>query len=59
MNDCSLVIFFSKNLLRHPLAKSSVDEMGPETHFLRYIPESEPEGFAAPEDVRRHIVRLS
>lgn len=31
--------------------------MGPDTHFQRYIPEPEPEGFAAPEDVQRHIVR--
>lgn len=39
------------------MAKSALEEFGPETHFQRYIPESEPEGFAAPEDVQRHIVR--
>ncbi len=51
-----LVVFFSKNLLRHPQARSSIDEFGPDTHFQRYIPEAEPEGFAAPEDVQRHIL---
>jgi len=51
-----LIVFFSKNLLRHPQARSSIDEFGPDTHFQRYIPEAEPEGFAAPEDVQRHIL---
>ncbi|KAK4049847.1 2-oxoglutarate dehydrogenase E1 component [Microbotryomycetes sp. JL201] len=51
-----LVVFFSKNLLRHPQAKSSLADMGPDTHFQRYIPEPEPEGFGAPEDVKRHIL---
>ncbi|KAJ3097101.1 2-oxoglutarate dehydrogenase E1 component [Phlyctochytrium planicorne] len=34
-----LVVFTSKNLLRHPLAKSSLVEMGPGTRFQRLIPE--------------------
>ncbi|KAK4701567.1 hypothetical protein P7C70_g4663, partial [Phenoliferia sp. Uapishka_3] len=51
-----LIVFFSKNLLRHPQARSTLEEMGPDTHFQRYIPEPEPEGFAAPEDVQRHII---
>ncbi|KAJ3216898.1 2-oxoglutarate dehydrogenase E1 component [Dinochytrium kinnereticum] len=34
-----LVVFTSKNLLRHPLAKSSLAEMGPNTRFQRLIPE--------------------
>lgn len=51
-----LIVTFSKNLLRHPQARSSLDEFGPDTHFQRYIAESEPEGFAAPDDVVRHIL---
>lgn len=54
-----LIVFFSKNLLRHPQARSSIEEFAPDTHFQRYIPEPEPEGFGAPEDVKRHIVRIS
>ncbi|GAA5976371.1 hypothetical protein JCM11641_005992 [Rhodosporidiobolus odoratus] len=51
-----LVVFFSKNLLRHPQARSSLEEFGPDTHFQRYIAEPEPEGFAAPDEVIRHIL---
>ncbi|GAA6014410.1 hypothetical protein JCM10207_005451 [Rhodosporidiobolus poonsookiae] len=51
-----LIVFFSKNLLRHPQARSSLEEFGPDTHFQRYIPEAEPEGFAAPDEVVRHIL---
>lgn len=50
-----LINFFSKSLLRHPQARSSLQEMIGSTHFLRYIPDSHPEGLAAPEDIRRHI----
>lgn len=31
-----LIVFASKALLRHPLAKSSLAEMGPDTRFQRY-----------------------
>ncbi|TPX37437.1 oxoglutarate dehydrogenase (succinyl-transferring) [Synchytrium microbalum] len=34
-----LIVFESKALLRHPLAKSHLAEMGPETRFQRIIPE--------------------
>lgn len=34
-----LVVFTSKALLRHPMAKSTLLEMGPETRFQRVIPE--------------------
>ncbi|SCZ88064.1 BZ3500_MvSof-1268-A1-R1_Chr10-2g02825 [Microbotryum saponariae] len=51
-----LIVFFSKNLLRHPQARSSLEEIGPDTHFQRYIPEPEPEGFGTAEDVQRHIL---
>ncbi|TKA56616.1 hypothetical protein B0A53_01808 [Rhodotorula sp. CCFEE 5036] len=51
-----MVVVFSKNLLRHPQSKSSLEEFGPGTLFQRYLAESEPEGFAAPEEVVRHIL---
>ncbi|TPX64684.1 oxoglutarate dehydrogenase (succinyl-transferring) [Spizellomyces sp. 'palustris'] len=34
-----LIVFESKALLRHPLAKSSIEEMGANTQFQRVIPE--------------------
>ncbi|KAI9342060.1 thiamine diphosphate-binding protein [Zopfochytrium polystomum] len=34
-----LIVFTSKALLRHPMAKSTLLEMGPETRFQRVIPE--------------------
>jgi 2-oxoglutarate dehydrogenase complex dehydrogenase (E1) component-like enzyme len=53
----SAQLFFSKSLLRHPQARSNIEEMGPGTVFQRYIPEAHPEGMAKPEDIKRHIVR--
>ncbi|THH06849.1 hypothetical protein EW145_g3798 [Phellinidium pouzarii] len=50
-----LVVFFSKSLLRHPRARSNLDEMIGDTHFERYIPESS-ENLVAPEEIRRHIL---
>ncbi|KAG5221110.1 2-oxoglutarate dehydrogenase E1 component [Salix suchowensis] len=37
-----LIIFFSKNLLRHPKARSDLFEMTGETSFQRYIPDPIP-----------------
>ncbi|KAF8630913.1 hypothetical protein AX17_005271 [Amanita inopinata Kibby_2008] len=51
-----LILFFSKNLLRHPKARSNLDEMIGDTHFQRYIPEAHPEELVAPEDIKRHIL---
>ncbi|KAF1984307.1 2-oxoglutarate dehydrogenase-like protein [Aulographum hederae CBS 113979] len=34
-----LVLFFSKNLLRHPLARSSIDEFTGDSHFQWIIPD--------------------
>jgi len=51
-----LINFFSKSLLRHPQARSTLEEMIGDTHFQRYIPDSHPEGLVAPEDIRRHII---
>ncbi|KAK0221675.1 2-oxoglutarate dehydrogenase E1 component [Armillaria fumosa] len=51
-----LIIFFSKNLLRHPKARSDLAEMVGETNFQRYIPDSHPDILVAPEHIRRHIL---
>ncbi|KAJ1971381.1 2-oxoglutarate dehydrogenase E1 component [Dimargaris xerosporica] len=51
-----LVCFNSKSLLRHPLARSTLDEMVGNTHFQQYIPDPHPESLVAPEQVERHIL---
>ena len=51
-----LINFFSKALLRHPQARSSLSEMVGDSHFIRYIPEPHPEELVAPEEVKRHIL---
>ncbi|CAG8460605.1 17561_t:CDS:2, partial [Cetraspora pellucida] len=51
-----LIVFTSKNLLRHPMARSTLDEMIGDTYFSRYIPEPHPETLAAPEKITRHIL---
>ncbi|KAG7445780.1 2-oxoglutarate dehydrogenase complex E1 component mitochondrial precursor [Guyanagaster necrorhizus] len=51
-----LIVFFSKNLLRHPKARSDLAEMIGETNFQRYIPDSHPDCLVAPEHIRRHIL---
>ncbi|KAF8349517.1 2-oxoglutarate dehydrogenase E1 component [Amanita rubescens] len=52
-----LILFFSKALLRHPKARSELDEMTGETHFQRYLPEPHPEeALVPPEEIKRHIL---
>ena len=51
-----LIVFFSKNLLRHPLARSNLEEMTGESVFERYLPEPHPAELEAPENIRRHIL---
>ncbi|KAH6907715.1 oxoglutarate dehydrogenase [Coprinopsis sp. MPI-PUGE-AT-0042] len=51
-----LILFFSKNLLRHPKAKSDLVEMTDETNFQRYIPEVHEDQLVAPEEIKRHIL---
>jgi 2-oxoglutarate dehydrogenase E1 component len=52
-----LILFFSKALLRHPKARSDLDEIIGDTHFQRYLPEPHPEDALAPaEEIKRHIL---
>lgn len=51
-----LVVFFSKALLRHPLAKSSLKEMEPGTFFQPFLLEAGYEGMVPADQVKRHIV---
>ena len=51
-----LILFFSKSLLRHPMARSELSEMTGDTSFQRYIPDPHPEHIVEPSKVRRHIL---
>jgi 2-oxoglutarate dehydrogenase E1 component len=50
-----LVVMSPKSLLRHPLAKSTLDEFGPNHMFRRLLPETFPEEIVAPEKVKQLI----
>ncbi|EMC98322.1 hypothetical protein BAUCODRAFT_32342 [Baudoinia panamericana UAMH 10762] len=47
-----LISFFSKNLLRHPLARSNIDEFTGESHFQWIIPDPAHDGSLAGYDFR-------
>lgn len=53
-------MFFSKSLLRHPEARSRLDEMLPGTGFQRFLPDphhSEGQDELVPDDeIKRHIL---
>ena len=55
-----LIHLFSKSLLRHPEARSSLADMGPGTSFQRYIPDphhTEGKDALLPDDqIKRHII---
>ncbi|SLM35952.1 2-oxoglutarate dehydrogenase e1 component [Lasallia pustulata] len=52
-----LILFFSKFLLRHPLARSSIDDFSGESHFQWIIPDPEHnKTIAAPEEIERVIL---
>jgi len=51
-----LILFFSKSLLRHPKARSDLEEMVGETQFQRYLPEPHDSSLVAPEEIKRHIL---
>lgn len=54
-----LIHIFSKSLLRHPEARSTLEEMGPGTTFTRFIEEPHAEegqdALVKPEEIKRHI----
>ena len=50
-----LILPFSKSLLRHPLAKSNVEEMTGDTRFKLYIPEEHPDSLSSAENIKKHI----
>ncbi|KAI9248764.1 oxoglutarate dehydrogenase, E1 component [Sporodiniella umbellata] len=51
-----LIMPFSKSLLRHPLAKSSIEELTGDTQFQLYLPETHPESLVEPEKIRKHVL---
>ena len=51
-----LILPFSKALLRHPLARSSLEEMSSGTSFQLYIPEPHTENLVEPEQITKHIL---
>ena len=57
-----LINLFSKSLLRHPEARSTLAEMLPGTSFQRYIPEPHAtegkDALVAPEQISRHIITV-
>ncbi|KAG2188029.1 hypothetical protein INT44_000780 [Umbelopsis vinacea] len=51
-----LILPFSKSLLRHPLARSSLEDMTGDNGFKLYIPEPHPDSLAAPEEIKKHVL---
>jgi len=51
-----LIMPFSKSLLRHPLARSTFEDMTGNTSFQLYIPEPHPDHLDAPENITKHIL---
>ena len=54
----ALIIFFSKSLLRHPLARSSIEDFTGDSHFQWIIPDPahESKDIAPPEEIERVIL---
>ncbi|PWN51095.1 putative KGD1-alpha-ketoglutarate dehydrogenase [Violaceomyces palustris] len=57
-----LIHFFSKSLLRHPEARSKIEDMLPGTGFQRFIPEPHAaegkDALVPPEQIKRHILTV-
>lgn len=43
-------------MLRHPMARSNLDEMTGDTHFQLYLPDEHPEHLVEPEKITKHIL---
>ena len=53
----ALIIFFSKSLLRHPVARSNLDEFTEDTHFQWILPETEHgKSVASHEEIDRVVL---
>jgi 2-oxoglutarate dehydrogenase E1 component len=53
----ALVIFFSKSLLRHPLARSDIEDFTGESHFQWIIPDPEHgKSIADPDEIERVVL---
>ncbi|KAF9351899.1 2-oxoglutarate dehydrogenase E1 component [Mortierella sp. AD094] len=50
-----LIAFNSKLLLRHPMARSTLEEMTGETRFQRFIPEVEEDKLVSADKIKKHI----
>ncbi|KAG0001693.1 2-oxoglutarate dehydrogenase E1 component [Entomortierella chlamydospora] len=50
-----LIVFNSKLLLRHPLARSTLEEMSGNTAFKRFIPEPQEDKLVSPDKIKKHI----
>ncbi|KAF9082112.1 2-oxoglutarate dehydrogenase E1 component, partial [Mortierella sp. AM989] len=51
-----LIAFNSKLLLRHPMARSTLEEMSGNTAFKRFIPEVEEEKLVSTDKIKKHIL---
>jgi 2-oxoglutarate dehydrogenase E1 component len=50
-----LINFFSKSLLRHPMARSKLEDFMPGSAFKRFLPEKFPEEINSPDKIKRVI----
>ncbi|KAI9495794.1 oxoglutarate dehydrogenase, E1 component [Zychaea mexicana] len=51
-----LILPFSKSLLRHPLARSALEDMTGDKHFQLYLPDVHPEHLQSPDKIKKHIL---
>jgi 2-oxoglutarate dehydrogenase E1 component len=57
ISSLALIIFFSKSLLRHPIARSNIEEFTGETQFKWIVPDSEHgQSIAEPEKIDRVLL---
>jgi 2-oxoglutarate dehydrogenase E1 component len=51
-----LIVFNSKLLLRHPQARSTLEDMTGDTRFQRYIPEAEADRLVGADKIKKHVL---